>query len=132
MYMVNHFPELHRDKFIPYHLIEADVACHLAVKCGVVGIDILDHCLDIVVNLALGAVVGVRSLLFAMRLFRCCIIVVAGCFSLLCGRCLLLRLVAVELAEDLQRPFRLFLLLSLLDEKHLKACHLVCKRGDLS
>ena len=38
----------------------------------------------------------------------------------------------VELAEDLQRPFRLFLLLSLLDEKHLKACHLVCKRGDLS
>ena len=104
----------------------------LGVKCGVVGIDILDHCLDIVVNLALGAVVGVRSLLFAMRLFRCCIIVVAGCFSLLCGRCLLLRLVAVELAEDLQRPFRLFLLLSLLDEKHLKACHLVCKRGDLS
>ena len=72
-----------------------------------------------------------RFSVFAMRLFRCCIIVVAGCFSLLRGRCLLLRLVAVELAEDLQRPFRLFLLLSLLDEKHLKACHLVCKRGDL-
>ena len=132
MSTVNHFPELHRDKFIPYHLIEADVACHLAVKCGVVGIYILDHCLDIVVNLVLGAVVGVRPILFVMRLFRCCIIVVAGCFSLLCGRCLLRRRVAVELAEERRRRVRLFVLRPLLDGKHLNACHLVFKRGDLS